>query len=198
MKKRLLSIFLLLSLLSITPAQADDGSLDSFLDSVIKKPTPPPTPRPAPSYAPPKQTAPVRNTVATQNSTAEIVRKRIRLSEPYDSDYELQQDIAATCAPVISIMHSNTQLSRAELFKNLKAFNQSWPWRSYQVLAVARNGSVIEIQVSYERSKGSQSSSGYARFSIILDTNGRICAMGEKSKKSAPPPFSPGMHIVNF
>lgn len=138
---------------------------------------------------------------AAANDTASIVRKRIRLSEPYEGTMAgsmLQQDIAACCAPHINILPKNIRMSRAELAKNLKAFGKSWPERSYQVLGVARNGNVIEVQVQYSCYKPGKSTSGYSLFTLIVNDSGLITSMGEKTAKSAPPAFSPGMQSVPY
>lgn len=138
---------------------------------------------------------------AAANDTASIVRKRIRLSEPYEGTMAgsmLQQDIADCCAPHINILPKNIRMSRAELAKNLKAFGKSWPERSYQVLGVARNGNVIEVQVQYSCYKPGKSTSGYSLFTLIVNDSGLITSMGEKTAKSAPPAFSPGMQSVPY
>lgn len=151
--------------------------------------TPAPSPTPAPSARP------------AQDNTADIVRKRVRLSEPYTgpgADAQLAQDIATTCTPTINILPKNILMNRSELAKNIKAFGKSWPERSYQVLGVARNGNVIEIQVHYSCHKPGKSTSGYSLFTLMVNDSGLITSMGEKTANSAPPTFSPGMQPVPF
>lgn len=169
---------------------------EQFLQALYNTEEPtPPAPQPNHHHFNPQ---PV---VEPRDNTADIVRKRIRLSEPYTglaADALLEQDIANTCTATINILPKNIRMSRAELAKNLKAFGKRWPERTYNVLGVARSGNVIEIQVFYQCFGRGKSTSGYSLFTLILDDENKIRAMGEKTAKTAPPPFSPGMQKVHY
>ena len=183
-------------------AVAQDSNLDDYLDYIMGS-TPIRLEEP-PAPAPP----PVTRPVVPQDDTATIVRNRIRLSEPYVGDDGLRQmeaDIARYCAPRLTFLPSGntvksaTVLTHATMAKQLRAFNDSCPHRRYDVLAVARRGNWIEIQVRYERTtKKGGFATGYALFKVEVDNNGKIITLGESSSPYSPPGFSPGMQQVPY
>ena len=111
---------------------------------------------------------------------------------------QLQRDIEKYCASTVKVLPSKVSLSRAGLVKNINTFAARWPYRTYQVLAVARRGSVIETQIYYECYGEGRETSGYTLFRTEVDSSGRIVAIGEKTSKNAPPSFSPGMSVVTY
>jgi hypothetical protein len=178
-------------------AQNDD--LNNYLESILG--TTPIRVEAAPA-------PPVATPAVPQDDTATIVRNRIRLSEPYigaDGLRQMEADIARCFAPRITFLASGgsvknaTVLTHATMAKSLRSFNANWPNRRYDVLAVARSGNTIEIQVRYERvDKKGVSSTGYALFKVVVDSQGKMTTLGESSSLYSPPSFSPGMQQVPY
>lgn len=144
--------------------------------------------------------------VAPHVDTAVIVRNRIRLSEPYygeDGLRQLDADIARSLAPRVTFRFAGSGReaihNHVTMAKSLRSFNDNWPERRYEVLAVARNGNTIEIQVRFERvDKTGVSSAGYALFRVEVDNQGKITMMEESSSPYSPPGFSSGMQPVAY
>ena len=187
------------SVLGTTPIRVEQEDPPVYSPSAPASYTPP-VAAPQPVYTPP--------TSYQYDDTSTIVRNRIRLSEPYEGVEGLRQmeaDIKRYCAPRLTFLPSGstvkkaTVLTHATMAKQLRAFNDSCPYRRYEVLAVARSGNMIEIQVRYERStQKSGFSTGYALFKVEVDNNGKIITLGESSSKYSPPSFSPGMQLVPY
>lgn len=169
--------------------------IQSFQEDLIGD-TPRPAQRvevaPQPRYTPP----------ATQGAwdTSSVVEARVKLSAPYADNNELRRDIALSCTPTVAILPSG-KMTQAQLHRTTSSFGANWPYRSYEVLSIARNGNVVQMLVHYKRRGAIDYSTGvvpeiiqgYSLMTVHVTADGKISALGEKASRTAPPAFSPGM-----
>lgn len=143
---------------------------------------------------------------SARSATERLVVARLNHLVEYDVFYEeaqLRKSMAEIFEPVVTILPDDAR-NHDQLVADLKNLSARWPSRVYKVLAVARKGNEIEIQVHY-KCKGPEvvgvaprQVEGYALMSMQLNSEGKIKCLGERTSKKSPPAFGCEMKLVDY